>query len=88
MPCGGHNLAAHPVPPAVLQHFARCHDASLSDSERLESLRVAFFAPGNDPSVWLDGWWPSAAPISAAVQKSDPETWFRAGAAPLLILQP
>jgi pimeloyl-ACP methyl ester carboxylesterase len=31
-------------------------DFSLSREERLECLRKAFFAPGHDPSEWLEGW--------------------------------
>jgi pimeloyl-ACP methyl ester carboxylesterase len=88
MPCGGHNISAHPVSDEVLRHFARCHDESLSDAERLESLGVAFFAPGNDASSWLGGWWPGAGPVSAAVMRADPETWWRGGTTPMLILQP
>ena len=53
MPCGGHSLGAHPVPPEVLVAFPRCHDETLSDDERLDALRVAFFAPGNDARSWL-----------------------------------
>jgi pimeloyl-ACP methyl ester carboxylesterase len=86
MPCGGHALGTYPVPPAVIAAFARCHDASRPDAERLEALRVAFFAPGNDPSSWLDGWWPAAA--LGSVVETDPEEWWRAGDAPVLIIQP
>ncbi len=32
-------------------------DSELSDAERLKYLQMAFFAPGNDPSVWLNGWY-------------------------------
>src|SRR5438046_2666418 len=31
-------------------------DSRLPDEERLKYLRKAFFASGNDPSVWLKGW--------------------------------
>lgn len=31
-------------------------DFSLSREARLECLRKAFFAPGHDPSEWLEGW--------------------------------
>ena len=86
MPCGGHSLGAHPVPPEVLVAFPRCHDETLSDDERLEALRVAFFAPGNDARSWLDGWWPGSA--FGAVVQTDPEEWWRAGTAPILIIQP
>lgn len=88
MPSGGHNLAAHPVAQHVLEHFVRCHDETLPDEERKQSLGVAFFAPGNDPSSWLDGWWLGAAEVSAAARRADPEEWWRAGNAPLLVIQP
>jgi pimeloyl-ACP methyl ester carboxylesterase len=88
MPCGGHDLGAHPVAPAVLAHFPRCHDMSLSREERLESLRVCFFAPGNDASVWLDGWHPAAGQVAAAMQRSDPKTWWRGGSGPVLVIHP
>ncbi len=85
--CGGHNLAAHPVPPEVLEAFARCHDDGLPDRDRLEALRVAFFAAGNDPGSWLDGWWPPSS-FRTLLVDTDPEEWWRAGAAPLMIVQP
>ena len=86
MPCGGHDLNAHPVPPEVLTAFPRCHDETLSDDERREALSVAFFAPGNDPSSWLHGWWPGST--FGAATRTDPEEWWRAGTAPILIIQP
>lgn len=88
MPCGGHNLGSFPVPQHVLHHFARCHQFDLTEAERRESLSVAFFAPGNDPGAWLDGWWPQAGVLSAATLKADPEEWWRAGGKPILILHP
>jgi pimeloyl-ACP methyl ester carboxylesterase len=86
MPCGGHNLGAHPVPPDVLAAFPRCHDDTLSEAERLDALRVAFFAPGNDASSWLEGWWPGSN--FGAVTQTLPEEWARAGDAPILVIQP
>ena len=88
MPCGGHNLGNFPVSEHVLVHFARCHRFDLSDEERRESLSVAFFAQGNDPGSWLEGWWPETSGISAAAMKADPEEWWRAGDKPVLILHP
>jgi len=88
MPGGGQSLDRYPTPPEVLRNFARCHDTSLTDKERIESLKVAFFAPGNDPSSWLDGWWPRARLVSTAVKTADPEDWWRAGEAPILIIHP
>ena len=88
MPCGGHNLAAHPVAPEVVAAVGRCHDHTLDDEERLAALRLAFFAFGNDPRPWLDGWWPGSAGLSAALMQSDPEDWWRGGHVPMLIVQP
>ncbi|MBT9442558.1 MAG: alpha/beta fold hydrolase [Acidovorax sp.] len=31
-------------------------DLNLSEEQRIDCLRRAFFAPGHDPRVWLDGW--------------------------------
>lgn len=88
MPCGGHNLGGFPVSDHVLHHFARCHRFDLSEAERRESLSVAFFAPGNDPGTWLEGWWPGSGAISAAAMMADPEEWWRAGDKPILIMHP
>ncbi len=88
MPCGGHNLGSFPVSDHVLYHFARCHQMELSEQDRRESLSVAFFAPGNDPGTWLQGWWPQAGNISSAALTTDAEEWWRAGDKPVLILHP
>jgi len=88
MPAGGHNLGAYPVRPEVIAALGRCHDASLPDAERVAALQTAFFAPGNDPSVWLEGWWPASARLGAAIGRNDPETWWRGGGVPALILMP
>jgi pimeloyl-ACP methyl ester carboxylesterase len=88
MPCGGHDLGRYPVSDHVIQSMGRCHDETLSESERCEALSAAFFAPGNDPSSWLDGWWPQSSVVSTAALKADPEKWWRGGDGPILILQP
>ncbi len=87
MPCGGHNLGAYPVAPEVIEAFMRCHDDTCPAEERLLALQIAFFAPGNDASAWLDGWWP-ASNLGAVSMQTDPEEWWRAGTAPVLIMQP
>lgn len=66
----------------------RCFEPGLPEAELMEAVRTAFFAPGNDPSVWRQGWWPAAARAeAAAVRATDPATWRHAGRAPLLIVQ-
>jgi len=63
-------------------------DPSKPVPDRLAALRFAFFAPGNDPSGWLNGWHPEVRDAQraavAAVKQSD---WWSAGRAPLLDLQ-
>ncbi len=42
--------------PAVWTSAGRAGNLSLPVELRLEALRGNFFAPGNDPSIWLKGW--------------------------------
>ena len=85
--CGGHDLASSPPAAEVVEHFERCARTDLSDSERVKSLGIVFFAPGNDASVWLTGWWPSGD-VREALTNTDPSEWATAGHAPVLIVQP
>ncbi len=87
MPCGGHNLSAYPVSQEVLSAFSRCHDVALPDQKRIDALQIAFFAPGNDPRPWLEGWYPASS-LGGITTDNDPEGWWRAGSAPMLIIQP
>src|SRR5262249_2722231 len=63
-------------------------DPSKPSEDRLNALRFAYFAPGNDPSGWLAGWHPQVREAQraavAAVKQSD---WWSGGTAPLLDLQ-
>lgn len=74
--------------PALSLEINKASDASLPDDVRIAALRVAFFAPGNDPTPWLSGWSPEMRTIqraaAAAVKQSD---WWSGGKAPLLDLQ-
>ena len=53
----------------------------------MKYLRIAFFAPGNDPSVWLTGWYPEVmrAQHQASLAVSPDEYWT-AGDGPVLDL--
>jgi pimeloyl-ACP methyl ester carboxylesterase len=63
-------------------------DLTLPDKERLDALRFAFFAPGNDPTVWLTGWHPEIRDSQrAAVAAVKQEEWWSGGSALLLDLQ-
>ena len=62
----------------------------LADDERLEALRLAFFAPGNDARPWLRGWYPKTQAMQAASSRGavKHDVWWHAGSAPLLELIP
>ena len=46
------------ITPELSTAVTNAGDLSLSDEEHLAALRFAFFAPGNDPTVWLKRWHP------------------------------
>jgi len=85
--CGGHDLGESPPSDLVVENFERCARTDLPDSERVKSLGIVFFAPGNDASVWLTGWWPSGD-VRDALTNTDPAEWATAGSAPVLLVQP
>ena len=63
-------------------------DLALSDRERLHYLQLAFFAPGHDAGLWLQGWHPLADETQAAAGRASPQSeWWSGGKAPLLDLQ-
>ena len=62
---------------------------SLPDAERIPHLQHAFFAPGNDPRVWLGGWNEEVMHAERAATEATPRPeWWTAGRAPVLDLQP
>ncbi len=55
-----------PIPPAITRAVAMsAAQGAASDTDRLAALRIAFFAPGHDPAVWLDGWSQRAATLQS-----------------------
>ena len=80
--------AAKQYPPELSVAVTTAGNLALSDEARLTALRFAFFAPGNDPTVWLTGWHPeirdSQRAAAAAVRQDE---WWAGGTAPLLDLQ-
>jgi pimeloyl-ACP methyl ester carboxylesterase len=65
----------------------RAGDPALPDSERLAALKLAFFAPGHDPSIWLTGWYPQTLRMQhasvAAAGMARLERYWGAGDAPV-----
>lgn len=80
--------AAKQYAPELSVAVTKAGNPSLPEEERLAALRFGFFAPGNDPRVWLDGWHPQVRDAqraaAAAVKQSE---WWSGGTAPLLDLQ-
>ena len=63
--------AAKSANPALRDELAKCIDTNLPDPVRLAALQVAFFAPGHDPSSWLDNWHPMASKSAACRECGD-----------------
>lgn len=81
--------ARREIAPQMRAEIDRCIDMARSAAERLESLRSAYFAPGSDASVWLDGWDPQLAHAQRqAVARSDRTLWWDGGGTvPILDVQ-
>lgn len=66
--------------------LARCFGPQ--DDEQLAAIAIAFFAPGNDPSVWRDGWHRDAAAAQGpAARQAELDEWWDGGTAPMLVVQ-
>jgi pimeloyl-ACP methyl ester carboxylesterase len=77
------------ITPAIREAIEESGDPRLPEAERRRALRAAFFAPGNDPDVWLGGWHPDAMHAEQEAEKAtDVDAWFAGGHAPILLLQP
>lgn len=73
--------------PEVWTSPGRAGNLVLPVEQRLEALRLGFFAAGNDPAIWLKGWYTDVRRMQA--EKAIPQSvWWAAGNAPLLELIP
>lgn len=73
------------VAPEINDAPFRAGDPTLPEEERLAALRLAFFAPGHDASIWLSGWYPQTLAMQrAAVTGIDIGRYWGAGTAPIL----
>lgn len=78
-----------PLAPDLRASINKSHDMSLPEEERIRCMKHAFFAPGNDPRVWLDGWHEEVMHAERAATEATPrEEWWHAGTAPLLDVIP
>lgn len=75
--------------PDVEQALVKSFDLSLPEAERLRFVARAFFAPGNDPAVWRDGWYPKVAEVQiGATDRTPVDSWWAASEVPVLVIQP
>ena len=66
----------------------RFWETPLSAEDRLAAIRQVFFAAGNDPRVWAEGWHFEVARAQRASDRRTPlKDWWTGGSAPMLILQ-
>lgn len=78
------------IPPDVRAAIMRSGDLTLTETERIEALKIAFFAPGNDPVAagWLKGWYPNVKKLQLAAEgRTRDDEFIMAGRAPIFDLQ-
>jgi len=74
--------------PAIAEAIRLAQAVDTPADVRAHAVRAAWFAPGHDISVWLDGW--SQAVMQAylaAAAATDTASWWTAGGAAVLIVQ-
>ncbi len=83
------NVGHAPSPPDVRAAIRNSANPDLPRDERLQALRFAFFAPGNDAEAWLDGWYPHVLAHQRVAGDRTPRTRdYAGGGKPILYLQP
>lgn len=83
------NVGHAPSPPKVREAIRNSANPSLPDEIRLEALRFAFFAPGNDAVPWLKNWYPDVLAAQRIAGDQTPRTEdYASGTAPVLYMQP
>lgn len=74
--------------PAVAKALYDVFDPALSPQAHIEAVRTAFFAPGNNPEVWRDGWYGLvAAQQQTATRNTPAEQWIAGGDKAIYIIQ-
>lgn len=76
------------MPDEARKALVGCFDEALSPEAHLDCVRHGFFAEGNDPEVWREGWYPRVMLMqSSAVRRTPVEDWWEAGGQPMLVVQ-
>jgi len=77
-----------PIRPEIRQALENCFNDQLPREQRLAAIKRAFFADGNDPGVWENGWYKDVAQYQTAANAATPvREWWAAGKAKVLVLQ-
>ncbi|PVZ10522.1 MULTISPECIES: alpha/beta fold hydrolase [unclassified Pseudomonas] len=75
-------------PAELSEAITRINDPDSTREERLAGLKLAFFAEGNDPTLWLSGWHPAVTASQRAARANTPkQSYWAGGTAPILDLQ-
>ncbi|MFI2811849.1 alpha/beta fold hydrolase [Microbulbifer sp. JSM ZJ756] len=73
---------------AVWEEFQKVFDPDLPQEQHLQAVADSFFSPGNDPSLWKDGWHGETAQKQMeAARQTDFEPIYLGGTAPGLVIQ-
>lgn len=74
--------------PEVQRSVAIATDPSQPEAERIKHLKLVFFAPGNDPKMWLTGFHANVREAEIVARDATPQKeYWACGAAPILDLQ-
>jgi pimeloyl-ACP methyl ester carboxylesterase len=74
--------------PEVQRSVAIASDPSQPEAERLKHLKLVFFAPGNDASIWLTGFHIDVRAVEIIARDSTPQKeYWSGGKAPILDIQ-
>ena len=76
-----------PADPETHAALMRVFEPERTETERLADVGRAFFAPGHDPAVWLDGWYPGTMAMQWGALDVPFGEWGHAGSAPVLVIQ-
>jgi len=72
----------------IWKSLAECFNPELSAEEHLQHVKTAFFAPGNDESAWVDGWFPQVMQYQrSAVLRTPREEWWSANVNKVMVIQ-
>jgi pimeloyl-ACP methyl ester carboxylesterase len=75
-------------PSELTDAISTINDPASTREQKLAGLKLAFFAPGNDPTPWLEGWHPAVTKSQRdAVKNTKRSEWWAGGVAPMLDLQ-